>query len=50
MTLEIRGDFFNLFNHTEFNNPITNISSSQFGQVVGTAPPRIVQIAARVSF
>lgn len=50
MKLEIRGDFFNLFNHTEFNNPITNISSSQFGQVVGTAPPRIVQIAARVSF
>ncbi|MGC1367648.1 MAG: carboxypeptidase regulatory-like domain-containing protein, partial [Candidatus Acidiferrum sp.] len=25
--LEIRGDFFNIFNHTEFDNPVTNISS-----------------------
>ena len=48
--LEIRGDFFNIFNHTEFNNPVTNISSAQFGQVIGTAAPRIIQLAARFSF
>jgi hypothetical protein len=48
--LEIRGDFFNIFNHAEFNNPITNISSNQFGQIVGTAAPRIIQLAARFSF
>jgi hypothetical protein len=48
--LEIRGDFFNIFNHAEFNNPITNISSSQFGQVIGTADPRIIQLAVRFSF
>src|SRR5277367_845199 len=44
--LEIRADFFNIFNHTEFNNPTTNISSPLFGQITTTAPPRIIQIAA----
>ncbi|MGB9462473.1 MAG: TonB-dependent receptor [Candidatus Acidiferrum sp.] len=48
--LEIRGDFFNIFNHTEFDNPVTNISSPQFGQIIGTAAPRIIQLAARLSF
>src|SRR5579864_6958963 len=31
--IEIRAEFFNIFNHTLFNNPSGNISSSQFGQV-----------------
>jgi hypothetical protein len=48
--LEIRGDFFNIFNHAEFNNPVTGITLPQFGQVISTAPPRIIQLAARVSF
>jgi outer membrane receptor protein involved in Fe transport len=48
--LEIRGDFFNIFNHTEFNNPVTSITSPKFGQVIDTADPRIIQIAARFTF
>lgn len=48
--LEIRSDFFNLLNHTEFSDPVTNISSSQFGQVVNTALPRIIQLSARILF
>lgn len=48
--LELRVDFFNLFNHPEFNNPDTNIGSSTFGEVVSTADPRIIQFAARFSF
>jgi hypothetical protein len=50
LKLEIRGDFFNIFNHTEFNNPILNIASPLFGQVTSTADPRIIQLAARFSF
>jgi len=50
LKLELRVEFFNLFNHAEFSNPDTNISSSGFGQILTTADPRIIQIAARVSF
>jgi hypothetical protein len=54
--LELRGDFFNLFNHPEFANPDTNILSPTFGQILGTGTrlsdgsPRIVQIALRLNF
>jgi hypothetical protein len=50
LKLEIRADFFNIFNHAEFNNPTTNIASPLFGQITGTAAPRIIQLAARFSF
>jgi hypothetical protein len=48
--LELRADFFNVFNHTEFGNPDTNITSTTFGQVVSTLEPRVIQFAARFTF
>ena len=46
---EFRGEFFNLFNRTQFNPP--QGWGSQFGQVTGTYNlPRIIQFAGRVSF
>jgi hypothetical protein len=48
--LEIRADFFNAFNHAEFGLPSTNIGSSTFGQISTTASPRVIQLAARLSF
>jgi outer membrane receptor protein involved in Fe transport len=60
LKLEIRADAFNLFNHAEFADPITSISSPEFGRIVNTgtnavvgppAPlPRILQLAARFTF
>jgi outer membrane receptor protein involved in Fe transport len=56
LKLEIRGDFFNLFNHAEFANPDTNPTDvGTFGQITNTGVPgdereRIIQIAARFSF
>jgi hypothetical protein len=50
LKLEIRFEFFNIFNLVEFNNPDTNFTSATFGQILTTADPRIIQIAARVSF
>src|SRR6266850_5957026 len=38
--LQFRADFFNLFNHTNFANPVRNMSSATFGhitQTLGTA-------------
>ena len=48
--LEIRGEFFNLFNHAEFTNPSTSITSGTFGQISNTASPRVIQLAARLTF
>ncbi|HMF91314.1 MAG TPA: carboxypeptidase regulatory-like domain-containing protein [Candidatus Angelobacter sp.] len=48
--LELRADFFNLFNHTEFDNPDTNIGNATFGQITSTAEARVIQFAARFTF
>lgn len=48
--LELRAEFFNVFNHAEFDNPDTNIDSTTFGQVITTQPARILQFGARFSF
>jgi hypothetical protein len=57
LSLEIRADFFNFFNHAEFSNPDTDIQDvgSTFGEVLNTGVPsdprpRIIQLAARLSF
>jgi hypothetical protein len=49
-SFELRAEFFNLFNHAEFNNPDTNIDSLTFGQVTTTAAPRIIQFGAKFHF
>ncbi len=50
LKLELRFEFFNLFNHAEFDNPDTNVNSPTFGQILNTVDPRIIQIAARLTF
>jgi hypothetical protein len=32
LSLQPRTDFFNIFNHPNFGNPINNLTTSQFGQ------------------
>ena len=49
-TLELRGDAFNVFNHTQFGNPDTGISDLTFGQITTTADPRILQVALHLMF
>jgi len=48
--LEFRADFFNVFNHAEFNNPTTSFTSGTFGQISSTADPRIIQLALHLTF
>jgi hypothetical protein len=46
-SVEIRAEFFNLFNHTQFNNPSGNFSSDNFGVVTSARDPRIGQFSAK---
>ena len=51
--LEFRAEFYNAFNHSQFNNPATavGITSTSFGKVTSTSvAPRIIQLALRYSF
>ena len=49
--VEARAEFFNAFNHTQFANPSTNVSSSAFGTITSTAVnPRIIQFALKLNF
>jgi hypothetical protein len=45
--IEIRGEFFNIFNHAQFNNPNGNFSSSLFGVVTSARDPRIGQVSGK---
>jgi hypothetical protein len=48
--LEFRGDWLNAFNHVNYNNPTTSISSPIFGALTSDAGPRTGQINARLTF
>jgi len=53
LQVTLAGEFFNIFNHTQFQNPTsgpTPIYSPQLGQVVSTFDPRIGQVSLRLSF
>ncbi len=50
VSLQFRGEFFNLFNHTQFSSVGTVVGSATFGQVTGALNPRIAQLALRLVF
>jgi hypothetical protein len=47
MQVQFRAEFFNFFNHAQFNNPNGNFSSSLFGYVTGARDPRIGQMSLK---
>lgn len=49
--VQLRGEFFNLFNNVHLNQPGTNISApSTFGKINSAGDPRIVQVGIKVQF
>ena len=49
-TFDLRFEFFNLLNHTNFNAPVASLNSSTFGEIQSSADPRIWQLAAKLRF
>lgn len=49
-SLQFRGEFFNIFNHTNYSGVSTDISASSFGQVVSTHNPRNIQLGLKLYF
>jgi len=52
VALEFRGEFFDIFNHRNFLNPVTNLSSPSFGQNQNLADQggRQILLSGRVRF
>ncbi|MEJ2007385.1 MAG: carboxypeptidase regulatory-like domain-containing protein [Acidobacteriota bacterium] len=50
--MELRFEFYNLFNHTQFDASgiTTDISSPEFGQILAARDPRLIQLAAKFYF
>ena len=52
-SVEFRAEAFNVLNHAQFYGPASvdgEVNDPHFGQVVGAASPRLMQIAARFEF
>jgi hypothetical protein len=46
-SFEFRAEFFNIFNHAQFNNPSGDITSNNFGNVTSARPMRIGQVSGK---
>jgi outer membrane receptor protein involved in Fe transport len=50
ISLQFRAEFFNLFNHTQWNEVSASLGSANFGQVTSARDPRITQLGLRLIF
>ena len=48
--LEFRAEFFNAFNHTEWNNVSNSFSASNFGAITSAHDPREIQLGLKLYF
>jgi hypothetical protein len=48
--LQFRFEFFNAFNHAQFNNPSGSVTNANFGIVTSARSPRIGQVALKFMF
>lgn len=47
---EFRGEFFNVFNHPNFNNPGGTLATASYGTILSAKDPRITQLALKLVF
>ena len=50
MKVQFRAEFFNLFNHVNFNFPGVVADTSTFGTITGALDPRETQLALKITF
>ena len=50
VNLQLRFEFYNLFNHPNFINVVNDLSAGNFGTVSGQTLPRWWQVGAKISF
>jgi hypothetical protein len=48
--LDFRAEFFNVFNHAQFRNPVGDFSAPNFGDITSARDPRIGQLALKLHF
>lgn len=50
-SVEFRAEFYNVWNHPQFNPPVNNAADSTFGEIQNSSvPPRIMQFALKYYF
>ncbi|MPY88266.1 MAG: hypothetical protein GEU99_10105 [Luteitalea sp.] len=47
---QLRVEAFNLFNHTNFSNPVSNLSNANFGEIQNAETPRVIQLGMKIIF
>ena len=50
LSLDFRAEFFNVFNHAQFGNPVGDFSAGNFGEITSARDPRIGQLALKLHF
>jgi hypothetical protein len=51
LTVQFRTEFYNIWNHAQFNPPVNNLADATFGQIQSSSvPPRIMQFALKLLF
>ena len=48
--LDVRGQFFSVFNHQNWNSPDTGVTDPNFGRIFGKSGQRVIQVGATLSF
>lgn len=50
LRFQLRGEYFNAFNHTNFSGVDAGVGDANFGQVTSAHEPRRIQIGAKLNF
>jgi hypothetical protein len=48
--IQVRGDFFNIWNHLSYNSLQSTLGNAGFGSINGADPARVIQVAVRLEF
>jgi hypothetical protein len=50
LNLQLRGEFYDTFNHPNFKNPNTTIGNANYGKITSDNGARVMEVAVRIFF